>query len=66
LPNVQQPLGPLLGVNQLTAGIRWRTRTVMRAVDGAGQVWEHFNLVELYRFIRARNDLLLTVEAARH
>ena len=33
----------------------------VHAVDATGQVWGHPNPIELYRFIRARNQLLATI-----
>jgi hypothetical protein len=38
-------------------------RRAIRAADARGRVWIHHDPVRLYRFIRARNSLLKTIEA---
>jgi hypothetical protein len=38
-------------------------RCVLKAVDLRGRVWVHHDPLRLYRFIRARNSLLKTIDA---
>jgi len=42
-----------------------RDRPANAAIDVAGQIWRHHNPVELYRFIKSRNDLLKAIIAGQ-